>query len=34
LLLEEIEEIEEIEELKEPKEKEISIRFAGNGNFF
>jgi hypothetical protein len=34
LLLEEIEEIEDFEELKESKEKEISIRFAGNGNCF
>jgi hypothetical protein len=29
-----LEEIEDFEELKESKGKEISIRFAGNGNFF
>jgi hypothetical protein len=34
LLVEEIEDFGDFEELKESKEKEISIRFAGNGNFF
>jgi hypothetical protein len=34
LLVEKIEDFGDFEELKESKEKEISIKFAGNGNCF